>query len=704
MTTISACTLVRNAVKLRYPLEASIRTYYDLCNEVVISYDPSTDDGTEAFIKDLARRYPRIRPVPSPWNMENHKDGTEITIQSNVAAEACTGDWILYVQADEALHEDDHDLLREAVQTKTLNGVLFARRSFLGTLDREIPEYYATGLLRLYRNGQGLVAGDGMSCAFYQGIRPSLLREQPRMFNYSRMGDREEVLLRSRCRDNFHHETEASIEANVAGEFTQNVSPFEAGDHPRAIRDFYLKPAGPAAALSPAQPRLSTPATLAVLLGPGERENLAPFFWNFRNWTGDIVVQDDNTTDGSAEVLEKVLVGLLGIRKSRIQMLRSPLGGDFAAGRNRLREAARGGWVLYADCDERWDESLVSNIPQLISQLDRDRKIICGFPRANLLDGVLVNDVPDSQWTPEGLRAALPGTVWPPRNLDLQYRLLRREEAWVGKLHERPERLSSHTGQVVALRDFWILHNKSLSRQVKQDRLYRSLGQERGMPPSAPVAPPRENLRETVLQEAMGRLPRGRLVIVETGTLRDPSPEARLGDGWSTYTIAQTLADRGVSGSKLYSVDNNPDCIDVARRTVPSDLHPWVSWICADAAETLRTLPAPRIDLLYLDSSDDPAQILSELRSAQPKLAPHSVIVIDDTGPRDAGRDGKGSLAIPEARKLGWRAEPRENGRSHMTILFRESTRSESPVPLPEPVAAAAKKGWTWFTTETASR
>lgn len=702
MSTISGCTLVRNAVKLRYPLEASILTYYPLCDEVVISYDPTTDDGTDAFIKDLARRYPKIRPIPSPWNMENHKDGTEITIQSNVAAEACTGDWVLYVQADEAIHEDDHDLILEATLQKNLNGVLFARRSFLGTLDREIPEYYATGLLRLYRNGQGLVAGDGMTCAFYQGIRPALLHEQPRMFNYSRMGDREEVLLRSRCRDNFHHSTEASIEANVATEYTQKVSPFDAGAHPRAVRDFYLK--GSAPLKEPARPAISTPATLAVLMGPGEHENLAPFFWPFRNWAGDVVVLDDMTSDGSAEVLGKVLFDLLGLRRSRVQILRASLGGDFAAGRNRLREAARGEWVLYADCDERWDESLVSGIPGLVAQLARDRKIICGFSRANLLDGVLVNDVPDSEWTPEGLRRALPRTAWPPRNSDLQYRLLRRDEPWVGKLHESPAGLQSHPDQVVALRDFWILHNKSLSRQQKQDRLYRSLGQERGMAQSGAPAAEVRNLRESTLLQAIGRLPGGRIVVVETGTLRDSSPEARLGDGWSTYTIAQALADRGIPGSKLYSIDISPKCIDVSKRTVPRELHPWVSWICADAAETLRTLPVERIDLLYLDSCDDPAQTLAEFRSAQDKLTPHTVVVIDDTSPRPGAQEGKGTLAIPEARRLGWRVEPRDNGRSHMTVLSREGARPGVSGAPSDPAVGTKGKGWTWFEARPAAR
>jgi glycosyltransferase involved in cell wall biosynthesis len=485
MTTVSGCTLVRNAVKLRYPLEASILTYYPLCDEVVVAYDPTTDDGTDAFIKDLARRYPKVRPVASPWNIKNHEGGTEITIQSNVAAEACTSDWVLYVQADEAIHEGDYDFIREVVADKTLNGLLFARRSFLGTLDREIPEYYARNLLRLYRNGQGCVIGDGMTCGFYQNIPPSLPREQPRMFNYSRMGNKEEVILRSKCRDNFHISTEAAIEANVANECTQAVGPFDAAAHPGPIRSFYQKEA--VSSPTPSQVRSTSPVTLALLMGPGERENLAPFFWQFRSWAGDIVVLDDMTTDGGGAVLERTLTRFLGLRSNSYKVIRAPLNGDFGAARNLLQELAQAPWVLTTAPDERWDPALLSGLPQLVAQLDQDRKLICGFPRANFVDGILVNDIPDHLWTEEGLIKALPSTSWPPKNPDVQYRLMRKEERWVGTIHEQPARLPTHAGQVVTLRDFWILHSKTYARQRKQDSFYKSLGQQRGMPASAKI-------------------------------------------------------------------------------------------------------------------------------------------------------------------------------------------------------------------------
>jgi hypothetical protein len=401
------------------------------------------------------------------------------------------------------------------------------------------------------------------------------------------------------------------------------------------------------------------------------------------------------TSDGGGLVLERILSELLGFRSNMFKILRAPLSGDFGTARNLLQDAAQGRWVLTTAPDERWDQALLAGLPQLVTQLDRDQKIICGFPRANFIDGILVNDVPDSQWSEEGLLAALPRSVWPPKNPDIQYRLMRKEEHWVGKIHEQPARLTTHASQVVTLRDFWILHSKSYARQRKQDSFYKSLGQRRGMPAPQERKAPGKNLRESTLKEVVERLPRGRLVAVETGTLRDPSPEARLGDGWSTYAIAQCLSDRGDKASRLYSIDLSPECIDISKRTVASELHPWVSWICGDAVEALHTLPVQTIDLLYLDSSDDPKQILAEFEAAQPKLAPHSIVVVDDTGPYHAGPDGKGTLIIPEAARRGWRVDRRDNDRCHMTVLSREA--ALTPVHEPEVVPIASGKGWSWF-------
>jgi len=654
MSSISGCTIVRNAVKLKYPLEASIATYYPICDEVVVAYDPTSEDETEKFVRDLARRYSKVRPVPSRWDLQNHDGGTEITIQSNVAVDSCTCDWILYVQADEAVHEGDHAAIKAAIERKDVNGVLFDRRSFMGSLDKEIPEYFAKSLLRLFRNGLGYVIGDGMTCAFAHGVPPLVHEASYRMFNYSRMGSREEILLRSRSRDNFHIATAEGIEKNLKSEFTQTVRQFDAAGHPDAIRTFYAT-------------TNSYPVTLALLLGPGERENIGPFLWPFRGWPGDVVVFDDMTEDGGAEIFLRGLRQIAGISQDRITVVRASLKGDFAAARNALQEAAGAPWVLTVAPDERWDRLLLQSLAPLTEQLEKDGKIICGFPRANFIDGVLVNDVPDSEWTEKGLLAAAGMTAWPPRNPDVQYRLIRREERWEGRIHENPRRLRSHGDRVVVVPDSWILHNKSLERQRKQDAFYRSLGQTRGMSEAKP-----RNLREATLAEVVGRLPRRKLVVVETGTLRDSSPAARESDGWSTYCLAELLARRGEDGSRLYSIDINPACVETSRSTVPPEFHRLTTWVCKDAREAIPALDTDSIDLLYLDSSDDPGQILAEFQVAAPKLGPESIVIVDDTGPYHAGPDGKGTLVLPFAQEHGWRVERRDDEHCHMAILTRQ--------------------------------
>jgi hypothetical protein len=660
MSSISGCTIVRNAVKLKYPLEASIASYYPICDDVVLAYDPDSEDETEEFVRSLALKFPKIRLVPSRWDLSNHDGGTEITIQSNVAVDACTSDWILYVQADEAIHEGDHEAIKAAARREDINGLIFDRRSFLGSLDREIPEYYAKSLLRMFRNGLGLVVGDGMTCAVAHGV-PPLVHETPfRMFNYSRMGDREEILLRSRYRDNFHISTPQGIEENLRLEGRQTVRRYDPAAHPAAIQRWYGVQARPQA---PAPEKY--PVTLALLLGPGERENVGPFLWQFRGFPGDVAVLDDMTEDGTRETFEQGLRHIAGISQDRIKIVRAPLKGDFAAARNLLQEMAQGSWVLATAPDERWDRVILQSLVPITEQLEKDGKLICGFPRANFVDGVLVNDVPDSQWTEEGLLRAGQGTAWPPRNPDFQYRLLRKEERWEGRIHENPRRLRTHSEQVVVLADAWILHNKSLARQRRQDGFYRSLGQTRGMPR------PR-NLRESTLAEVIGRLPRKKLVVVETGTLRDANPSARESDGWSTYCLAELLAKRGEEGSKLYSIDISPDCVETSRKIVPEEYHKLTTWICKDAREAIPSLEADSIDLLYLDSSDDPKQILAEFQVAAPKLGPESIVIVDDTGPYHAGPDGKGTLVIPFAKDQGWQVERRDDERCHMTILSRQ--------------------------------
>lgn len=239
MGSLSGCTLARNAVKLNYPLEASILSYLPVCDEVVLAYDPQSEDATEAFVKDLARRHPQVRLVPSRWDMSNHVKGSEITIQSNVAIEACRSEWILYVQADEAVHDDDFSRIRALLDKRECLAGLFERRSFLHRLDREIASHHVTGLLRLFRNGIAYAVGDAMTCRLVQGAAGSIVNAPFRLFNYSRMGDAQEVLARSRSLHGFYHTDGAAIEEQLREESSVEARAFSIAAHPSTMRAQY---------------------------------------------------------------------------------------------------------------------------------------------------------------------------------------------------------------------------------------------------------------------------------------------------------------------------------------------------------------------------------------------------------------------------------------------------------------------------------
>ena len=131
---LSGFTIVRNAVKLDFPLEASIRSLLPICDEVVVNVGRSEDDTL-----DLVRSIgdPKIRILESEWDMtiKNRVLGDE-TLR---AMRACRHPWGIYIQADEVLHESGAELLARAVQQHDsdtrVEGLLVKYLHFYGDLD-----------------------------------------------------------------------------------------------------------------------------------------------------------------------------------------------------------------------------------------------------------------------------------------------------------------------------------------------------------------------------------------------------------------------------------------------------------------------------------------------------------------------------------------------------------------------------------------
>jgi hypothetical protein len=132
---ISGFTMARNTSKLYYPIAESIRSILPIVDEFVVALgDSDPDDTTEQQIRDIGSD--KIRILHTVWDLEKYPRGTENAHQTDIAKEACTGDWLFYLQADEVIHEQYLDGIRAACETHLIDpqveGFLFRYKHFFG--------------------------------------------------------------------------------------------------------------------------------------------------------------------------------------------------------------------------------------------------------------------------------------------------------------------------------------------------------------------------------------------------------------------------------------------------------------------------------------------------------------------------------------------------------------------------------------------
>jgi glycosyltransferase involved in cell wall biosynthesis len=131
---ISGFTIVRNAIKLDFPVEASIRSILPVCDEVVVNVGRSEDDTLE-LIRAIGD--PKIRIVETEWDMTRRN--TVLGHETLRAMRACAHPWGIYIQADEVLHERGAERLLEAIRRHDgdprVEGLLVRYLHFYGGFD-----------------------------------------------------------------------------------------------------------------------------------------------------------------------------------------------------------------------------------------------------------------------------------------------------------------------------------------------------------------------------------------------------------------------------------------------------------------------------------------------------------------------------------------------------------------------------------------
>src|SRR5439155_7013081 len=132
---LSGFTLVRNAVKLDFPIVPAIRSVLAVCDEVVVNVGKS-DDDTRDLVASVAD--PRVRILDTEWDFT--KKNLMLSIETQRAMDACRGSWGIYIQADEVLHERGARILKDKVAEwdgdERVEGLLVKYLHFYGGFDR----------------------------------------------------------------------------------------------------------------------------------------------------------------------------------------------------------------------------------------------------------------------------------------------------------------------------------------------------------------------------------------------------------------------------------------------------------------------------------------------------------------------------------------------------------------------------------------
>ncbi len=129
----SVFTFVKNAIKLYYPVVESITSILPICDEFIVAAGDS-DDGTTELIRSIDSD--KIKIIETVWDPKYFVRGAINAQQTNIALDACTGDWAFYLQADEVVHQKHLPLIRRKMErylnTSQVEGLLFGYKHFYG--------------------------------------------------------------------------------------------------------------------------------------------------------------------------------------------------------------------------------------------------------------------------------------------------------------------------------------------------------------------------------------------------------------------------------------------------------------------------------------------------------------------------------------------------------------------------------------------
>ncbi len=176
---ISGFTFVKNATKLYIPAKQAIASVLPMVDEFIVVLGKSDDDDhTREEIESL--NSDKIKIVDSVWDTNRFAKNTIFAQQTDLAKDACTGDWLFYIQCDEAIKETYLPTVKRAIEyyhpQKNVEGLLFKYKHFWGDYEHYNQSHaFYRREIRVIRNLPEIHSWkDAQSFRVYEDFEPTM--------------------------------------------------------------------------------------------------------------------------------------------------------------------------------------------------------------------------------------------------------------------------------------------------------------------------------------------------------------------------------------------------------------------------------------------------------------------------------------------------------------------------------------------------
>jgi len=250
---ISGFTLIRNGTKFDFPYLESLRSLLPLVDELVVNVGVGEDDTLER-VRELASREKKIVVFESEWPLddpEKKKGGLILSEQTNLALDRCTGDWCVYLQADEVLHEQDIFGLKERMRSlnsvSEVDALVFDYLHFYGSFDvvQRTRSAYRREVRAFKRASGARSQGDAQSFRKSSGEKLRAVLSGARVFHYGWVRPPEAMRAKTFFMDQLYHGDPDAQAARSGTPHTGNnyrykkfwgLEPYT-GSHPEVMRE-----------------------------------------------------------------------------------------------------------------------------------------------------------------------------------------------------------------------------------------------------------------------------------------------------------------------------------------------------------------------------------------------------------------------------------------------------------------------------------